>query len=81
MPRDILIMTSDADGIRQLKLEATACELRLPGLPSLRLGRAELEFRASYQPMIAEASEATIVSPSPTPITIGLPRRTKNTVW
>ena len=25
--------------------------------------------------MIAEASEATIVSPSPTPMTIGLPRR------
>lgn len=58
MPRDILIMTSDADGIRQLKLEATACELHLPGLPSLRLGLADLEFLASYLPMIAEAAFA-----------------------
>lgn len=58
MPRDILIMTNDADGIRQLKLDATACELRLPGLPSLLLGLTDLEFLASYLPMIAEAAFA-----------------------
>jgi hypothetical protein len=63
MPRDILIMTSDADGIRQLKLDADACELRLPGLPSLRLGLADLEFLASYVPMIADAAFARAAVP------------------
>lgn len=63
MPRDILIMTSDVDGIRQLKLDAQACELRLPGLPSLRLGLADLEFLASYLPMIAEAAFARAAVP------------------
>jgi hypothetical protein len=63
MPRDILIMTSDADGIRQLKVDANACELRLPGLPSLRLGLADLEFLASYVPMIADAAFARAAVP------------------
>ena len=58
MPRDILIMTNDADGIRQLKIDATACDLQLPGLPSLRLSLADLEFLASYLPMVAEAAFA-----------------------
>jgi hypothetical protein len=58
MPRDILIMTNDADGIRQLKLDTNACELRLPGLPSLRLGLTDLEFLASYLPMVADAAFA-----------------------
>lgn len=63
MPRDILIMTNDADGIRQLQIDGVACELRLPGLPSLRLGLADLEFLASYLPMVAEAAFARVSVP------------------
>ena len=67
MPRDILIMTNDADGIRQLKLDATACELRLPGLPSLLLCLTDLEFLASYLPMVAEAAFARASVPPLSP--------------
>ena len=63
MPRDILIMTNDADGIRQLKLDATACELRLPGLPSLLLCLTDLDFLSSYLPMVADAAFARAPAP------------------